>query len=201
MPLFKKSLAEKFTPTKIKLTDFYQSSNKGVKINDNVLSKAKTVLRSSGYTDSQIAKLVTANKPILISQAKDIIEKLNRGKVYGFERDPQRALKTFLNKERVKFQTIAGIRKEHIIEAAEENLSKVGTTSLNQRAIGPNSNKFEEGSVLSRRNNNSAIRSFGGKNLTKTASLTSRPSTTTISRPGIGSGGSISRGITIKPKF
>lgn len=199
--LSKPSLKERFTPTTIKLAEFYKSSNKGIKLQDNVLNKIKDTLRKSGISDAQIAQEITGNKPMSIGRAKEIIGKLNEAKIYGFERAPEKSIKTYLNKERVKAQTIASIRKEHILEAAEENLAKVGTTSLNQKAIGPSNSQGRPASIFGRRRHSSAVTSLTGKELTKTSSFTSKTGATNINRPGIGSGGSSGRGITIKPKF
>lgn len=199
--LSKPSQKERFTPTTIKLAEFYKSSNKGIKLHDDVLIKVKDTLRKAGYSDLQIAQEITANKPVSIGRAKEIIGKLNEAGIFGFERAPDKSIKAYLNKERVKAQTIASIRKEHILEAAEENLAKIGTTSLNQKAIGPNNDQGRPASLFARRRHGSAVTSLTGKELTKTSSFTSKTGATNINRPGIGSGGSSGRGITIKPKF
>jgi len=197
----KPSLKERFTPKTIRLAKFYKSSNKGIKLQDHILDKIKYTLRKSGFSDEQIAKEITGNKPLSIGRAKEIIGKLNEAGIYGFERAADKSIKTYLNKERIKAQTIAGIRKKHILEAAEENLTKLGTTSLNQRAIGPNNSQGRPASIFGRRRHGSAVTSLAGKALTKTSSFTSKPAATNINRPGIGSGGSSGGGISIKPKF
>ncbi|MFA6526102.1 MAG: hypothetical protein WCT26_01660 [Candidatus Buchananbacteria bacterium] len=202
MPLFKKSAAEKFTPKKIQFSKYYKSTTQGGKLGDNILMDVKSSLRRSGYTDAQIARMITADEPLPVDKMKQIVSTLNKDRVYGFEKDPDQSVKKYLNKERVKAQTIAHIRKEHILEAAEENLASAGTTSLNQRAIGPNSSKAGQASVLSRRRGTAAAYSISGKSeSTRTSSLTSRTGFTSISRPGVGKAGSIGGGISIKPKF
>lgn len=198
---FKPSQSAKFTPTKIKFADFYKSATQGGKLGGNVLTTVKETMRKAGYTDVQIAKMITANEALPVARIKEIATHLSRGKVYGFDQDPDRAVKKFLNQERVKAQSIAAIRKEHILEAAEENLTDVGTTSLNQKAIGPNSYKQGQPSILSRKRESSAVYSISNRSgSTKTESFNSRSGSTSITRPGVGGGGS-SGGISIKPKF
>lgn len=198
---FKKSAAERFTPKTIQFSKLYRSATQGGKLGDNILIDVKSTLKKSGYTDSQIARMITADKPLPVSQMSDIVAKLNQAKIFGFEKDPARTVKTYLNKERVKAQNIAGIRKEHILEAAEENLANVGTTSLNQRAIGPNSAKPGQASPPSKPAKRASYSISDKSALQKMSSLTNRSGSTSIPRPGVGNAGSIGGGITIKPKF
>lgn len=202
MPLFKKSLAEKFVPKTVKFSKLYRSATQGGKLGGNILTDVKSSLRKSGYTDSQISKIITADQAVPVKQMKEIAGLLHKEKIFGFENDPDRAVKKFLNQERVKAQSIAHIRKEHILEAAEENLATMGTTSLNQRAIGPNSVKPGQASVLSRRHGVTAAYSISDQaNASKTGSLLSRSGTTAIARPGVGQSGSIGLKSASKPKY
>lgn len=168
---------------------------------DNILVNVKSALRRSGYTDSQIAEIITADKPAPVKQMKAIAETLSQKKVFGFEKNQERAIKKYLDRERVKAQSIAGIRKEHVLEAAEENLAKAGATSLNQKAIGPNSAAAGQASVLARRRGSAASYSLSGKsNDKKIESFNARSGSASIPRPGIGQTGSAG-GISLKPKF
>ena len=201
-PLFKPSQAEIFTPKTIQFSKLYKHMTQGGKLGDNVLINVKASLRRSGYTDDQIARIITHDKPVASSQMKQIATALNQARIFGFEKDPDLAVKRYLNKERVKAQSIARIRKEHILETAEENLAALGTTSLNRKAIGPNNAKAGEASVLSRRRGSSAAYSLSGRSsYEKTGSLTQRSGGTAISRPGVGRSGSSGSGVSIKPKF
>jgi len=199
---FKQSPSERFTPKTIKFSKLYRSMTRGGKLGENILVDVKSSLRRSGYTDLQIANIITHDKPVPVKNMKEIVLTLNQAKIFGFEKDPVRAVKRYLNQERVKAQSIAHIRKEHILEAGAENLATAGTTSLNQKAIGPNNAKAGQASVLSRRHNINAAYSIApNAGLEKTGSLIERSGSPAISRPGVGKSGSIGKGITIKPKF
>lgn len=90
---FKPSQSAKFTPTKIKFADFYKSATQGGKLGGNVLTTVKETMRKAGYTDVQIAKMITANEALPVARIKEIATHLSRGKVYGFDQDPDRAVK------------------------------------------------------------------------------------------------------------
>lgn len=168
---------------------------------DNILVDVKTALAKSGYTDEQISRMITADAPVPVSRMKAIANTLSRERIYGFERDQNFAIQKYLDKEKVKRQNIARIKQEHILEATEENLAVLGTTSLNQKAIGPNTAKPGAASVLARRNRTPAYSILNKSGNKKTGSLIDRSGNTSISRPGMGMAGATSGRINIKPKF
>lgn len=145
MPLFKPSQAERFTPTEIKFSKLYKTNVKsGRRVGESVLWQTKQALKTAGYDDSSISKIITEDKPVSVSQMKEIATILNKAKVYGFEKSPEFAVKEYLNKERVKAQSIARIRREHILEMSEQELGGPGVTSLNQKGTGPNAGEKPE---------------------------------------------------------
>jgi len=202
LPFIKQSAIERFTPKQIRFSKLYKSNTKGGKLGDNILIDVKSNLRKSGFSDAEISRIITADKPAAVNRMKEVAGILSKAKIFGFENDPERDVKRFLNAERVKAQNIARIRKEQILEAAEENLAKAGTTSLNRKAIGPNSSKTGEASVMARRRNPSAAYSISDKSeVKKITSFGTRPSSGAIARPGMGGSGSTGGSVFIKPKF
>jgi hypothetical protein len=202
-PLFQKTEREKYTPTEIKFSKLYQKNVGNKKaLGDSVLISAKNALRQAGYTDNQIAKIITHDKPIPVRKMRQVAETMNQAQLFGFEKEPKWMIKTFLNKERVKAQSIARITKEHILEMSEDELGKVGVTTLSQKSQSPNAPKPGESSILDRskgsqsaqsslsgRKSSKPLSSFGGRTAASTGSLT---------RP-ISKGNGI--GISIKPRF
>ncbi|MFA6593764.1 MAG: hypothetical protein WCT16_00755 [Candidatus Buchananbacteria bacterium] len=150
MPLLQQSQAQKYTPKEIKFSKLYQTNVKSRQaVGESVLWKTKEALRSAGYDDSAIGKIITQDQPVPVSKMKEIAVILNRAGVYGFEKNPAFIVKEYLTKERVKAQSIARIRREHVLEMSEEDLNKAGVISLNQKGIGPNAGK--KPSLLQRR--------------------------------------------------
>jgi hypothetical protein len=202
MPFFKKpTLKERFTPKEIKLSKLYTTNTAGGHLSDQAISQIKQTLQKSGFSDTEIRNAVYKDQPVTVAKMKQITEALNRNQVYGFEKSPETAIKTFLNKERVKAQSIAGIRREHILEASTEEQADYGTTSLNPKSVSPNAPKPGESSILRRRNNSgNTVRSLSGKAESQTVrSLADRPRTSSLSplKPTTRGGGVISA----KPKF
>lgn len=201
--LFQKKLTlkEKYTPKVIQISKLYTANTKGGRISGHDIDRISRALKKSGFSDTDIRNTIYKDKPVTVVRMKEISEILNRNRVYGFEKSPETAIKAFLNKERVKAQTIAGIRKEHILEAAEENETSYGTTSLNPKGVSPNAPKPGEGSILRRRGQaTNAVRSLSGKAGAQTvSSLSDRPKTNTLSPlRSTGKGGGI---ISSRPKF
>ncbi|MFA6227877.1 MAG: hypothetical protein WC668_01690 [Patescibacteria group bacterium] len=189
MPFIQQSQAQKYTPKEIKFSKLYQANIKSRRaVGESVLWKTKEALRNAGYDDPAISKIITQDKPIPVSQMKEIAAVLNRAGVYGFEKNPTFAVKEYLNKERVKAQSIARVRREHILEMSEEDLGQAGVSSLNQKALGPHAG--EKPSFLQRQQ-------------AKATSLTgSRRIASSLSGKA-GGGGFVSAGIpsSLKPKF
>ena len=145
MPLFKQSAAERFTPKEIKFSKLYQTNVKSRRaVGDSVLWQTKQALKKAGYDDKTISEVITQDKPASVSQMKEIATILNKSKIYGFEKDPVYAIKNYLNKERVKAQSIARIRREHILEMSEQELGGASVTTLNQKATGPTAGEMPE---------------------------------------------------------
>ncbi|MFA5124441.1 MAG: hypothetical protein WC473_01255 [Patescibacteria group bacterium] len=189
MPFLQQSQAQKYTPKEIKFSKLYQTNIKSRRaVGESVLWKTKEALRNTGYDDPTIGKIITQDKPVSVSQMKEIAAVLNRAGVYGFEKNPSFAVKEYLNKERVKAQSIARVRREHILEMSEEELSKTGLTSLNQKAIGPHAG--EKPSLLQRQQE-------------RATSLTGSRRVTSSLSGKAGGGGFVSSGKpnSLKPKF
>lgn len=203
MPLFRQSLKEKYTPKKLKFSSLYQHNTKtaGHGVGVSVLTQTKAALKRAGYSDSRIAEIITKDRPIPVADLREVAAVLNRSRVYGFDRDQKMAVDRLLNKERVKAQSIANIRKEQILEAAEETLASPGTTSLNRKGISPNQPKPGEASFGSRKRTGNAVFSLSGKASTKPiSSLSDRPVTSSLVSPS-SSRFSPGTGASLKPKF
>ena len=201
--LFQKKLTlkEKYTPKEIQISKLYAANTKGGRISDSDIDRIDRALKKSGFSETEIRNTIYKDKPVSVAKMKEIAAILNRGRVYGFEKSPTTAINAFLNKERVKAQTIAGIRREHILEASEEDLASYGTTSLNPKGVSPNAPKPGEASILRRRGQaTNAVRSLSGKaGATTVRSLSDRPKTNTLSPlRSTGKGGGV---ISSKPKF
>lgn len=196
MPLLKPTTSEKFTPKTAKLSKLFSHNTEGKSFGPSIISQTKRALKQSGFSKADIDKIVNKDLPLPIGQLKEVAQALNQNKVFGFERDPQNAIKDYLNKQRVKAQSIARINKEHILEAAEEDYSKYGVTTLNQRGVSPNAPKPGESSILARRRNTRAVSSLSGAGPTKTISSfgDQTKSGSLAKAPGTG-------GISPRPKF
>jgi len=203
MSLFNKkpTATERFTPKTVKFSKLYQFNTEGGKFGGSLILQAGEALKKSGFTDSQIRDIIYKDKPVGVSDIKRIASIMNREKIYGFEKDPDYAVKKYLNKERVKAQSIAGIRKEHILEADNEDLTNYGVTSLNKQGVSPNAPKPGESSILYRRKESRAMRSLSGKNSsTPTSSLRNQQTADSLSplhRGNKPTGNSVS----FRPKF
>ena len=185
-PLFKQSLSQKFVPKTIKFSKLYQRNVDSKKTpGTSTLNNTKNALRQAGYTDSQILQIITKDTPVPVKQMREVAAILNKAQVYGFEKDPDFAVKQFLNKERIKAQNIAEIRREHILEMADEELEKnPATSSISQAGKGPNmpgnkkittsfNNKAKTSSSLSDKAGSKKIQSFTDK--PHTASSLTKP--------------------------
>ena len=107
----------------------------------SVISQAKEALAKAGLNDQEISAIISHDQPIAVGKMKNVAEALNRHGVFGFDKDPNYSINDFLNKERIKAQSIAGIRREHILEAMEEDLAEPSITSVSGRGISPNKPK------------------------------------------------------------
>lgn len=138
-PFFKPSNIAKYTPKTIRFSQLY-AHNTGAKkkVGPSVLFQAKEALTKAGVNENDVFKIISHDKPISVSQMKAVAEVMNRSKIYGFEKDPKNAINDLLNKERIKAQSIAGIIKEHSMEAMTEDLPEISTTSLNPHGVSPN---------------------------------------------------------------
>jgi hypothetical protein len=139
MPLFQQSLKQKFTPKSAKLINVYKSATGGKTMGASTVASAAKALQRAGFDEKKIRQVLYTNQELSVSEMKNVASALNKAGVYGFTKDPKRTVEQYLNKERVKAQSIAQIRKEHILEASQEELTSYGTTSLNQKGVGPNS--------------------------------------------------------------
>lgn len=191
MSFFSTSQAEKFTPKEIKFSQLYKTGTGGGKPSSSLLNKAREVLAKAGYNEKKISQMITEDAKIPVNQMKEVAILMNKSGVYGFYGSPENQVKELLNKERVKAQNIAKIRREHIMEAYQEDLdsySATTTTSLNSRGKGPNNTK----STTDRR---SPIKSLSNNyNSSVTSSLSAQASRG-------GSLGGRNMGTTFKPKY
>lgn len=203
MPLFnsRPSATERFTPKTVKFSKLYRFNTEGGKFGGSLILQAGEALKKSGFTDDQIRDIIYKDKPVSVSDIKRIAGIMNRERIYGFEKDPDYAVKKYLNKERVKAQSIAGIRKEHILEAGTEDLANYGVTSLNKQGVSPNAPKPGESSILARKRSSQTVRSLSGKSgSSPISSLRGRQTAGSLSPLNRGnkpSGGSVS----FQPKF
>ncbi len=188
---FKPSLKEKYTPKTIQLSQLYHATTGGHKLSGSAFSSAQQALKKAGFSDDKIRKVLYRDVAISVKEMQLLAETLNRARVYGFEKSPTTAIKTYLNKERVKAQSIANRLKENILEAAEENLTSYGTTSLNTKGISPNAPKPGEPSILARsRRHSNAVSSLSSRsNSQPTSSFKStRGAASSLGRPTGSSG-------------
>ena len=185
-PFFRQSNIEKYTPKTLKFSQLY-AHNVGVTgdVDNSVKSKAKNALAQAGISQDEITKIISHDQPISVSQMKAVAALLSGSKIYGFEKNQHLAIKDLLNKERVKAQSIANIRKEHIIEAMDEEMPAIGTTSLSGRDISPNK-------PLPKPKSRSTF-NLGQQAAKPTGSLSANAKTAGSSRPSSGS--------YLKPKF
>lgn len=201
MPLFKPSLAEKFTPKKIKLSKLYTFNTGGDKLGGSLIGRASEALKLGGYNEEQIRNILYKDREISVAEMRRVAEIFNRAQIYGFEKTPEFAIKKYLNKERVKAQSIARIRREHILEAGQEDLAPYGTTSLNPKGISPNAPKAGEGSILARQRRGNVASSISGKTSSEPiSSLRARKSAGSLS-PLSATGGGKKSSPSFRPKF
>ena len=185
-PFFKQSNIEKFTPKTMTFSQLY-AHNIGAarKAGPSVLSQAKTALANAGVNESDIYKIISHDQPVSVSTMKGVAQILNKSKIYGFEKDQLSSIKQLLNKERIKAQSIAGIRKEHILEAMEEDLPEIAATSLSGRGISPNKPKAKPESKavfsLSRTKSSKPTGSLSAAN--RAAGSSARPSQGSYLKP------------------
>jgi hypothetical protein len=168
MSLFQQSATQKFTPKSIKLENLYKTTTGGKAMSASTVMSAAKALKQAGFEEKKIRQALYNNQELSVSEMKTVAGALNKAKVFGFTKDPKRVIEQHLNKERVKAQNIARIRSEHILEAGQEELTSYGNTSLNQKAIGPNSGPREQKKQivvksLSGKSSGQAISSFGTK--------------------------------------
>lgn len=189
MPLFAPSQAQKFTPKAIKFSQLYKTGTGGGKPGYSVMSQAKETLAKAGYDEKKISQMITGDAKIPVSQMKEVAKLMNKAGVYGFQKSPSYLVQQLLTKERVKAQSIARIRREHIVEASQEDLGSYGTTSLNPQGRSPNADKPIADAKRG------PIRSLSGKsNSDATFSLSARGTRSS-------SLGGKSAGTSFKPKF
>ena len=127
---------------------------------------------------------------------KNVANILNRAKIYGFEKDPKYSISEYLNKERVKRQSIAEIRKEHIIEARMDDSAAPNTTSLNQTGTSKKIAESKE-DIATKRHDLFHVRKENSKSITSFGQA--QKGTVSLSRPGVGNV-SIGGG-SFRPKF
>lgn len=133
MPLLAPNRAQKFIPKTIKFSQLYKTGTNGGKPGYSVMSRAKEALIKAGYGEKSVSRMITKDAKIPVTQMKAIATLMNKAGIYGFQKSPEYLIKQFLTKERVKAQSIARIRREHIIEASQENLESRNSISLNSR--------------------------------------------------------------------
>ncbi len=109
----------------------------------SVLAKAKKALQQAGIKENDIRNIISHDQPVPVATMKDIAAILNKSKVYGFDKNQSTSITRLLNKERIKAQSIAEVRKEHILEAMEENLPATGAASLSGRGVSPNKERVK----------------------------------------------------------
>ena len=124
MPFFAPNNIQKFTPTKAKVSDLYKSISKGSNMPDSVKASTIKALKAAGYDSTKISKIINSDEPLPVAKLKQVAKDFKTGKVPGFaDKDPNIVVKQYLNKQRVKAQSLAQIRKEHILEALAEDLN------------------------------------------------------------------------------
>ncbi len=128
-----------YTPKNIKFSELYKFGSAGKDLSGSILNQAKEALAKAGYEPEKITKIITKNEAVSSKEMKAIAGHLNRGGIYGFRRPATGLVQGYLNKERVKAQNIARIRKEHILEAGEENLRVSGPKALHSKISGAGS--------------------------------------------------------------
>lgn|GEM_PF-1520155 len=201
--LGKKTLSERYTPSEIRLSKLYQGNMDTKKnIGPSVADTIKDALRQAGYDDEHIAKIVTYDKPQPIRQIREVANILNQAQIYGFRKDQEIAIKQFLNKERVKAQSIARIRREHILEMSEEGSPAYSATTLSQKSQSPNKPKPGEAAIPALQRATSTARSLSSKSVSKTISSfggRAEPSSS-LTRPA-GAPSPAGGGVSFRPKF
>jgi hypothetical protein len=199
MPLFQQTSRQRFTPKSAKLINVYKVSTGNKTMSASTVDSAAKALKQAGFNEKKIRQALYTNQELSVSELKNVASALNRAGVYGFTKDPKRTVEQYLNKERVKGQSIAQIRKEHIKEASQEELTSYGTTSLSQKGVSPNSGSQKE-------KKQTVVKSLSGQNSQgRTSSFGDKPATGSLSGLGRGTSnlGSKAGGSSVgfKPKF
>ena len=129
MSLFRQTNLQKYTPKTLKLSQLYRFATKSSgQIDSSVKEQIKKSLTQAGYSEEKIDKIIYHDPNLTPTEIQEISQHLNKSQIYGFTKNPTFLIKDYLNKERVKAQSIAGIRKEHMLESRQEPLV-VGPTS------------------------------------------------------------------------
>lgn len=114
---------QRFAPKNIKFSNLYKFGTKGQSLSGSVLNQAKDALAKAGYDQDKITKIITKDTAVTSKQMAEIASHLNKSGVYGFHQSSKNLIQGYMNKERVKAQSIAMIRKEHIMEARQEDIN------------------------------------------------------------------------------
>jgi hypothetical protein len=123
LPFTGKSNIVKFTPTKAKVSSLYKSVTKNSTMSASVKASAIKALQNAGYDSVKISKIMNKDEALPVAKLKQVARDLKAGKVYGFAtKNPDIAVKQYLNKERLKSQSIARIRKEHMLEERADDV-------------------------------------------------------------------------------
>ena len=151
MPLFAQSMAQKFTPKEIKFSDIYKFGAKAKNLSGSVVTGAFETLKQNGFDESEINHIIRDDNHIPVLKMKKVVEILNRNNIYGFTQDPKILVQNYLTRERVKAQSIARIRKEHMLEQRQgtEEETSYGVTSLNNMQRAKSSLSDKPASTLS----------------------------------------------------
>jgi len=128
--LFRQTNIQKYTPKTIKLSQLYKFAAKTDQMSPALQETIQKTLSQAGYNKDEINKLIYKDKGLPKMKMQAIFKELNQNKVYGFSQDPNLIIKSYLNKERVKAQSIARIRKEQMLESRGENIATRSVTHL-----------------------------------------------------------------------
>jgi hypothetical protein len=100
-----------------------------------VKAAAMQALQKAGYTSNEINKIISKSEPVPVAKLKQIAGHLKTGNVYGFtNKNPEIMVKQYLNRERLKHQSIARIRKEHMLEERAEDSKSISFTPKSRNA-------------------------------------------------------------------
>ena len=120
--LFRPSNIQKYTPKTIKLSRLYKFTAQSEQISPSVQEAIQKTLSQAGYNKDEINNLIYKDQGLPKIEMQAIFQRLNQSKVYGFTKDPNLTIKGYLNKERIKAQSLARIRKDQMLEARGENI-------------------------------------------------------------------------------